>query len=149
MMNLEELLAGHDAHTAAQEYVLGFVRHSVLYALRTRELPRTALKLNRTSSAKGGWSAVRVRLSAELKEQLVAAGAKALGPASLLEDPDEPNKGVVFERITASWLGVRWERKSNAPWWEAGDLLVDGKQVQVKLDNATLLTEQHLLHLRG
>lgn len=69
---------------------------------------------------------------AEYRAERIAEGAKG-------EDiPDEiapDNEGYVFECYWSTRAGKSW-RPDNRPFWEGGDVELDGEQVQIKAQNA-------------
>ena len=142
-MNRDEMIALHHAHDAAEAYILGFVHHHVLYAIELNELPETVLKLDRASSSRGGQAKIRVRVAKAEKLALIAAGAQAIGVEADLETDGGHNRGDNFERIIARRAGLSWS-KNSTPFWVAGDLRIDGREIQVKLDSAELTTEKAL-----
>lgn len=145
-MTLTEMLTLYEKHNASAAYALGFVHRHVLYSLTCHELPIECLKLDRASSARGGYATLRLRMSAAVKKALVASGkAEALGAETLLH-ADKYNRGECYERVLTERAGQVWV-KDSAPFWERGDLRVNGVEVQVKLDGATIATEPELRKL--
>lgn len=142
-MERNEMITLHHTHDAAEAYILGFVHHHVLYAIELNELPDTVLKLDRASSSRGGQAKIRVRVSKAEKLALIAAGAQTVGVEADLTADDHHNRGDNFERIIAQRAGLSWS-KNSTPFWVAGDLRIDGREIQVKLDSAELTNERAL-----
>lgn len=139
---LNTLMNWYDSHSAADCYDIGFTYNGELYGVMRDELPRSWLRLDRMSSKRGGWAKVRVRLSSKVKRELVESGeAIHLGSASLLELADGYNRGEHYERLVTEAAGQVWA-KDSVPFWVAGDLTVDGRQVQIKLDGAEVTNER-------
>ena len=125
--------------SAADMYQVGFVYRNSVYAVMVDELPDSWLKRDRTSSHRGGYETIRVRLSAKEKQKLVESGtAEFLGGCELLTLGGY-NKGEAFERFITERAGQTWV-KDAVPFWVAGDVELAGKQVQLKLEGATLTT---------
>ena len=128
-------------HSAATAYDIGFILDGLLYHVRVNHLPTEWLKADRCSSKRGGWAKIRVRLNAKVKAALVATGtAQLLGSAELLETADRYNKGERYERIITELEGQEWV-KDSVPFWVAGDISVNGQEIQVKFDGAELTNE--------
>ena len=106
------------------------------------------LKFDRMSSKRGGWAKIRVKLSAMDRKTLVARGqAILLGSADLLETADKYNKGERFERIiTETLTGEQWV-KDSIPFNVAGDITLNGQEVQIKFDGAELTNERTLMRM--
>ena len=129
-------------HSAATAYDIGFILDGLLYHVRVDHLPTEWLKADRCSSKRGGWAKIRVRLSAKAKAALVATGAaELLGAADLLDTDDRYNKGERYERIITERAGQVWV-KDSVPFWVAGDLSINGEEIQIKFDGAELTNEQ-------
>jgi hypothetical protein len=147
MMTPNEMLTRYNAHSAAHTYALGFTWRECLYVtkLTFEEIAKYA-KLTRASSAKGGHAKLRIKLTAEDRATL-SASAEKLGTADLLTMDTAHNRGENLEKIlTERWVGGTWV-KDSTPFWVAGDLRVNGEEIQVKLDGAELTNEKVLSHL--
>ena len=141
-MTLTEMLTAYRTLTAAHAYILGFTHNGRLYSAELPELPESALGLTRTSSRRGGVQKIRIRLRTAEKLDLIARGARDLGPADLLE-AEGHNRGENFERIVTEAAGQSWV-KDSTPFWVAGDITLNGQEVQIKLDGAELTNERAL-----
>ena len=143
MMNREEMLNAYTAHSAADAYILGFTNRGKLYAIELPELPDEVLKLDHASSKRGGTAKIRVRVATAVKMALIAAGAKLIGTVDDLTADSKHNRGENFERIITELNGQRWV-KDSVPFWVAGDITLDGRELQIKLDGAELTNERTL-----
>lgn len=137
----EEMKAWYLKVSAADMYQVGFVYRNSVYAVMVDELPDSWLKSDKASSKRGGWAKIRVRLGAAVKRELVESGkAELLGGCELLTIPTY-NKGEAFEKLITVRAGQAWV-KDSVPFWVAGDIELDGKQVQLKLDGAELTNQR-------
>jgi hypothetical protein len=135
------------ARSAAHKYALRFVFDGNLYVitLSFAELSRF-FKLDRASSKRGGFAKIRIKLTSAERAEL-AKVAELLGAESLLVKDAKHNKGENFEReLTERWTSETWV-KDSIPFWVAGDIRVNGEEVQVKLDGAELTNERILSRL--
>ena len=139
-----KMLHDYETVNAARAYVVGFTYRGMLYRVDTETLPEGWVKLDRAASSKGGMLKLRLRLPAAVKRELVESGAAQLvGAASLLETDDRYNRGERWERLVTEAAGQVWS-KDSVPFWVAGDLELNGVQVQVKLDQAEVTNERAL-----
>ena len=144
-MTREEMIARYNALSAAAAYIVGFVFEGMLYYIMSAHINPDFLKLDRMSSKRGGWAKIRVKLTAADRKALVACGkATLLGAADLLNTADKYNKGERFERvITETLTGETWV-KDSVPFNVAGDITLNGQEVQIKFDGAELTNEKTL-----
>ena len=144
-MTREEMIARYNALSAAAAYIVGFVFEGMLYYIMSAHINPDFLKLDRMSSKRGGWAKIRVKLTAADRKALVACGkATLIGAADLLNTADKYNKGERFERvITETLTGETWV-KDSVPFNVAGDITLNGQEVQIKFDGAELTNEKTL-----
>lgn len=133
----------YNKNSAAHTYYFGFVVAGLLYVaiLNFEELSRY-FKLDRASSAKGGFQKIRIKAKAAELVELIPVSTM-LGSADLLMD-DHWNKGEMFEKvITERYTPDEWV-KDSIPFFKAGDVNINGEEVQVKLNGAELTNEKIL-----
>lgn len=144
-MTLNEMIALYNELTAAEGYIVGFILNHFLYYVRFDHLPTEILKFDRASSKRGGMAKVRVRLGSGIRKALVDNGqAVLIGAETLLLTADKWNKGERFERIITERLTATQWVKDSVPFNVAGDIELDGKQIQIKFDDAELTNEKTL-----
>ena len=146
-MTKTEMMTAYNALSASHVYALGFVHSGNLYAqkLTFAELSEF-FKLDRASSKRGGFLKIRIKLTSADRAKL-SATAELIGTADLLEKDTAHNKGENFEReLTERWTAETWV-KDSIPFNVAGDIVVNGENVQVKLDGAELTNEKILARL--
>lgn len=146
-MSKQEMMTMYERWSAAHTYILGFVFDGKLYFVKLTfaELARF-FKLDRASSKRGGFAKIRIKLTADERREL-AAMATLLGSADLLEADAKYNKGENFEKIITEKLTATAWVKDSVPFNVAGDIELNGEQIQVKLDNAELTNERILSKL--
>ena len=146
-MTKTEMENAYRALSASHVYALGFVCGGRLSAqkLSFAELSRY-FKLDRASSKRGGFAKIRIKLTSADRAEL-SQTAEVLGAESLLTADPAHNKGENFEReLTERWTAETWV-KDSVPFNVAGDIVVNGENVQVKLDGAELTNEKILSRL--
>lgn len=143
-MTMTEMMTAYSARSASHTYALGFTYERNLYAVKLNfdELSHF-FKLDRASSKRGGFAKIRIKLTASDRAEL-SATAELIGAEDLLMKDAKHNKGENFEReLTERWTAETWV-KDSVPFWQAGDITVNGEEVQVKLDGAELTNEKIL-----
>ena len=146
-MTMTEMMNRYNALSASHKYALGFAQGGRLFVakLSFAELSRY-FKLDRASSKRGGFAKIRIKQSSKDRAEL-SLTAECLGAESLLTADPAHNKGENFEReLTERWTAETWV-KDSVPFWVAGDIRVNGEEVQVKLDGAELTNERTLARI--
>lgn len=143
MMTREQMITLYEALSAADAYILGFTHKHNLYYVQLDKLPDEVLKRDRSSASRGAVEKVRVRVNSATRAAFLDSGRAVLvGSDELLNCLK--NRGDAFEKVMKELLmGVAWS-KDSTPFWKAGDIQVGGKEVQVKLDGASLTDETTL-----
>ena len=146
-MTMTEMMTDYQAKSAAHVYALGFLYEHRLYAVKlTFEELSAFFKLDRASSKRGGFAKIRIKLSSKARAELTAT-AELIGSEDLLTADPAHNKGENFEReLTERWTSETWV-KDSVPFWVAGDIRVNGVEIQVKLDGAELTNEKTLARM--
>ena len=148
-MTMQEMVTTYERFSAAHTYALGFIDCARLYyTMTTFEKLSKYFKLDHASSKRGGAAKIRIRLTAAQRRELIVSGeAVELGPQEMLDFDDRYNRGDHFERVMLETLtGGTWSKNSE-PFNVAGDIQVNGEEVQVKLDSAELTNEKFLSRL--
>jgi len=146
-MTMTEMMTDYRTKSAAHVYALGFLYEHRLYSVKLSfdELSKF-FKLDRASSKRGGFAKIRIKLTAKDRAEL-SATAELMGAEDLLTADPKHNKGENYERVlTERWTSETWV-KDSVPFWMAGDIRVDGVEIQVKLDGAELTNEKILSRL--
>ena len=141
---MTNMLNAYDKNSAAHTYYFGFIVAGLLYAVCGMTFAEiTAFcKMDRASSAKGGFRKIRIRATAAQCAALIPH-ALLIGSADLLNDP-KWNRGEMFEKIiTERFTATEWV-KDSVPFFAAGDAEINGEQVQIKLNQAELTNEKIL-----
>ncbi len=135
----------YEAHTAADEYWFGFVLNHLLYVVMGMSFAELSafFRMDRASTKKGGFAKIRIRANnAELANLLPKA--TLLGAEELLTEA-VANKGDGLEKVIVErYTPEQWARNT-VPFFQAGDAVINGKQVQIKLNGAELTNEKILM----
>ena len=140
MTTKRTMIKHYRTHSAADSYILGFVENKNLYMVEVAEIMPRFLSVEQASRNQG--ENLRLRIKKNLKKQLMKKNPVCLGSADLL-NTDKYNKGEIFEKLVTEFFGQTWG-KDTIPFWVQGDIEVDGRQIQIKLDSATLMNTKQI-----
>lgn len=140
MTTKRTMIKHYRTHSAADSYILGFVENKNLYMVEVAEIMPRFLSVEQASRNQG--ENLRLRIKKNLKKQLMKKNPVCLGSADLL-NTDKYNKGEIFEKLVTEFFGQTWV-KDTIPFWVQGDIEVDGRQIQIKLDSATLMNTKQI-----
>ena len=144
-MTKATLIKTYRQFSAADNYILGFVYEKMLYMVRVDEIMPRYLNVEEASRNQG--ENLRLRLKKAHKEQLLKKAPICLGSADCLNS-DKYNKGEIFEKLVTEYYGQTW-KKDTIPFWVQGDININGEEVQIKLDSATLMNTKQMAKLKG
>lgn len=145
-MTKETMIKNYRKFSAADSYILGFEYKHNIYAIEIEEIPPRYMTVEHESSKKGGAAKLQLRLKKAYREQLIRKGAVLIGDESILEGIY--NKGVEFERVISEMVGQEFRGKENVGFWVAGDVEIEGRQVQIKFNGAQIVVEKTLERLK-
>ena len=145
-MTFEMMATLYNLLSASHVYIVGFVVDGILYYV-TLDFDglKSLMKLDRASSKRGGFAKLRIKLTAEQKKALLASAIKC-GTAEDLTD-GKYNKGENFERVITETLTPEKWVKDSVPFNVAGDIKVNGVNIQIKFDGAEITNEKLLKKL--
>jgi hypothetical protein len=115
----------------------------MLYFTEVKEIAPKFLNVEQASRNQG--FNLRLRIKADYRNRL-AKKAICLGLADILV-ADKYNKGEIFEKYITEFFGQVWT-KDTVPFYKDGDITVDGRKIQIKLDSATLTNTKQLAKLK-
>lgn len=142
-MTKRTMMKWYEIFSAADAYIVGFVLDGALYMVEMARIAPRFLNVEEASRNQG--TNLRLRLKRAQKEAL-AKKAICLGNADVLT-AGKYNKGENFEKVVTEYFGQEWV-KDTVPFYVQGDICLDGKEVQIKLDTATLANEKMLNKLK-
>jgi hypothetical protein len=145
-MNKNTMIKNYRKFSAADSYIIGFTYKHEVYMVEVKEIAPRYMRVEHESSKKGGCAKLQLRLTNQYMEQLIRKGAQVIGDEDMLVG--EYNKGVEFERIISEMNGVEYRGKDSVPFYEAGDLNVDGREIQIKFNGAQIVVERTLKRLQ-
>lgn len=143
-MTKETMIRFYRTHSAADSYIVGFVYNRGLYFITMDEIKPRFLSIEQASRNQG--EQLRLRLKKAHRESLMKKSPIYLGSADCLNS-DNYNKGEIFEKLVTEYYGQTWT-KDTVPFYVAGDININGQEVQIKLDSATLMNTAHMKKLQ-
>lgn len=144
-MNKNTMIRNYRKFSVADSYILGFICNKMLYMLEVAEIAPRFLNVEEASRNQG--ENLRLRLKKAHKEQLLKKNPICLGSADCL-NAEKYNKGEIFEKLVTEYFGQEW-KKDNKAFWECGDINVNGKEIQIKFDSATLTNTKQIARLKS
>lgn len=143
-MTKQTMIRNYRKYSAADSYIVGFTFDKMLYFVEMAEIAPRFLNVEEASRNQG--ENLRLRIKKNYKQQLMKKNPVCLGPADRLT-ADKYNKGEIFEKLVTEYFGQTWE-KDTIPFWVQGDINLDGREVQIKLDSATLMNTKQIKKLK-
>lgn len=144
-MTKTTLIRTYRKYSVADSYILGFIYNKMLYMINVNEIMPRYLNVEEASRNQG--ENLRLRLKKAHKEQLLKKNPICLGSADCL-NAEKYNKGEIFEKLVTEYFGQVW-KKDTVPFYKDGDITVNGKKIQIKLDSATLMNTKQIARLRN
>lgn len=143
-MTKRTMIRNYRKYSAADSYIVGFVYNKMLYFVEMTEIAPRFLNVEEASRNQG--ENLRLRIKRTQKESLMKKNPICLGSADSL-NAEKYNKGEIFEKMVTEFFGQVWE-KDNIPFWVQGDINLNGKEIQIKLDSATLMNTKQIKKLQ-
>ena len=143
-MTKQTMINTYRKYSVADSYILGFIYDHMLYMIEMSEIMPRFLNVEEASRNQG--ENLRLRLKKAHKAQLMKKAPLCLGNADCLV-ADKYNKGEIFEKMVTEYFGQTWE-KDNVPFYIDGDINVDVKKIQIKLDSATLMNTKQIKNIK-
>jgi len=142
-MTKQTMIRNYRKYSVADSYIIGFVANGMVYFTEVKEIAPRFLNVEQASRNQG--FNLRLRMKAEYRNRL-AKKAICLGSKDILTE-SKYNKGEIFEKYITEFFGQVWT-KDTVPFYEDGDITVDGRKIQIKLDSATLCNTKQIAKLK-
>ena len=125
-------------YSKADSYIIGFIYKKNLYMVEIEELqPRYTMIKKAVSNHK---EKLQMYLTNKRKKEFLNKGAKFIcSEMDFIQMNNLKNKGYTFERMITEMYGLEWAR-DNVRFDKQGDIQVDGKEIQIKFENAQIAT---------
>ena len=146
-MKKETLIRWYRQMNCSEMYILGFIRNHRVYLIHyDGEIPPRYIRYCQASRGMG--SQIRFDPIVKYKDQLIRKGAACIGDESELFPASCKNRGERFEKLVFEMAGQKWQ-KDCVPCWVAGDININGVEIQIKFEKATFTDEQKIKNWRS
>ena len=143
-MNKQTMIRTYRKYSVADSYILGFIVNHMVYMVEVAEIMPRLLNVEEASRNQG--ENLRLRIKKAQKAQLMKKNPICLGADSCLV-AEKYNKGEIFEKLVTEYYGQTW-KKDTVPFYIDGDINVDGRKIQIKLDSATLMSTKQIKNIK-
>lgn len=149
MYRLDRMRRDHDRFSAADGYILGFPHEGKVFGVNLNKIPRRFIRVQKECSACGGGYGLYVKINSKKAIRELLPKAIQYGTVEELIDPaGKWNKGVMFEKMVWEHYGMEFRGKDRVPFYESGDITIDGKEIQVKYAYARMCYDRTLTKLK-
>jgi len=147
MYRIDRMRRDYERFTAAEGYAIGFHVGNDVYLAMLDKIPRRFTKLQKECSKNGGTMGLYINVkSKKAKNELLK---KAVKVGTLEDITDEKyNKGVMFEKLVYELNGQEFRGKDAVPFYQSGDITINGKEIQVKYERARICYDTTLTKLK-
>lgn len=149
MYRIDRMRKDYERFTAAEGYIIGFPVDNDVYAIQFDRIPRKYTRVQKECSSCGGGYGLYVNVKGKKVAQDLLRKAVKVGTIDELIDPNGKwNKGVMFEKMVWEHNGMEFRGKDRVPFFESGDITIDGKEIQVKYLHARICYDRTLTKLK-
>ena len=148
MYRLDRMRRDYERFTGAEGYAIGFHVGEDIYCAMLDKIPRRFTCIQKECSRMGGGYGLYIKVTTKkAKEELIKKGAVKVGTLSDLMDGTY-NKGVMFEKMVYELNGQTFRGKDSVRFTEGGDIVINGKEIQVKYEHARICYDKTLKKLK-
>ena len=147
MYRIDRMRRDYERFTAAEGYAIGFHVGNDVYCAMLDRIPRRYTKIQKECSKAGGGYGLYISVKSKKAKKELLKKAILVGTLSDITD-DKYNKGVMFEKLVYEMNGQAFRGKDNVRFTEAGDITIDGKEIQVKYEHARICYDKTLTKLK-
>lgn len=148
MYRLDRMRRDYERFTGAEGYAIGFHVGEDVYCVMLDKIPRRFTKIQKECSSFGN-NVYGLYINVKSKKAKTELLKKAVKVGTLADLVDEKyNKGVMFEKLVYEMNGQTFRGKDNVRFTEGGDIVIDGKQIQVKYEWARICYDTTLTKLK-
>lgn len=157
MYRLDRMRKQYEQFTAAEGYIIGFRDGDKVYAIHLDKIPRRYTRIQRESKSNGGGYGLYVKINEPAIITKLLPKATYICELSDLIDTEGHldnkgkrkyfNKGVMFEKKIWELNGLTFRGKDSTPFYQSGDITINGKEIQVKFEWARICYDRTLRKL--
>jgi hypothetical protein len=138
----------YEKFTAAQGYAIGFHIDNNVYMAMLPSIPRRFTTIQKESQSNGGGYGLYINVKSKKAKNELLKKAVLVGTLEDIENA-KYNKGVMFEKLVYEMNGQEFRGKDNVKFTEGGDIVINGKEIQVKYEHARICYDRTLQKLKG
>ena len=143
-MNKANMIRDYHKLSASDFYIIGFELEGYIYAVKQKRIYSKYLKNDRESTKNGGAYILRLTLTKKQKKTL----AKKILPIATSEEMENAkNRGEWFEKLIYTIYKQDY-KKDYTRFDKRGDIEIDGAQVQLKFERATVANERTIKKIK-
>lgn len=148
MYRLDRMRRDYERFTGAEGYAIGFHVGEDVYCAMLDRIPRRYTCLQKESKSNGGGYGLYIRIRTDkARNELLKMDAVKVGTLADITD-ETYNKGVMFEKLVYELNGQTFRGKDSVRFTEGGDIVIDGKEIQVKYEHARICYDRTLKKLK-
>ncbi len=148
-MKKQTMIRQYRRFSGADGYIVGFEYKKNIYIIEVAEIMPRWTFISYSSSKNGRQPKLQMGLKKAHKEQLIRKGAVMICTAEELEQFEGKNKGWKLETAVMNHFGIENEKgQDNEKFSKCGDMELNGKQLQIKFQNAQVVAEKTLHNLQ-
>lgn len=136
----------YERFTAAEGYAIGFHIGNDVYCAMFDTIPRRFTRVQKECKRAGGGYGLYINVrTKKAKNELIK---KAVKVGTMADLKGQYNKGVMFEKLIYELNGQTFRGKDNVRFTEGGDIVINGKEIQVKYEHARICYDKTLQKLK-
>ena len=136
----------YERFTAAEGYAIGFHIDDDVYCVMLDTIPRRFTRVQKECKRAGGGYGLYINVrTKKAKNELIK---KAVRVGTMADLKGQYNRGVMFEKLIYELNGQTFRGKDNVRFTEGGDIVINGKEIQVKYEHARICYDKTLQKLK-
>lgn len=147
MYRLDRMRKDYERFTGAEGYAIGFHIGEDVYCAMLDRIPRRFTRLQKECKKNGGGYGLYISVRSKKAKNELMKKAVLVGKVADLKN-DKYNKGVMFEKMVYEINGQEFRGKDSVRFTEGGDIVINGKEIQVKYEHARICYDKTLQKLK-
>lgn len=146
MYRIDRMRRDYERFTAAEGYAIGFHIGDDVYCAMLDTIPRRFTRVQKECKRAGGGYGLYINVcTKKAKNELIK---KAVKVGTMADLKGKYNRGVMFEKLIYELNGQTFRGKDNVRFTEGGDIVINGKEIQVKYEHARICYDKTLTKLK-
>lgn len=146
MYRIDRMRRDYERFTAAEGYAIGFHIGNDVYCVMLDTIPRRFTRVQKECKRAGGGYGLYINVrTKKAKNELIK---KAVKIGTMADLKGQYNRGVMFEKLIYELNGQTFRGKDNIRFTEGGDIVINGKEIQVKYEHARICYDKTLTKLK-